>query len=90
MNQKVGRRYIKSNKNNRPIITSSGGDFTSVVDGITFGVVNGQWFHSGNRAWKPEEMLAWAQANQLFFCQLSKNIEKWADAVKNGSPLKSL
>jgi hypothetical protein len=72
----------KDSKSNRPILQhKSNGDFVSVVDGITFGLMAGRPFHSGRRVWPVEEQADWAAANERFFAVLSDNLRAYRQAV---------
>ena len=55
-------------------------DFVSVVDGITFGLLNGERFHSGRRDWSTEDQTNWAFANAQFFRTLANNLSQYARA----------
>jgi hypothetical protein len=80
MRQKLGTIIDKSKTENRTIVESNFGDSVSIVDGITFGVINGKSFHSNRRDWKREDKNNWAYANAIFFEKLAKNLKDFAMA----------
>jgi len=76
---KVGLVYNKVTRRNQTI-AQKGFDCVSVVDGITFGVLDGKRFHSARRDWLDEDIKAWAESNAIFFERLANNLRNFAHA----------
>lgn len=63
------------------------GDFVSVVDGVTFGVMEGRPFNSSVRSdWKPEDQIRWARAQAAFFRTIAENLDQYADSTARTKP----
>lgn len=60
------------------------GDFVSVVDGITFGVMEGRPFHSARADWPISDQVRWSRAQAVFFRNISENLDGYADATAKG------
>ncbi len=60
------------------------GDFVSVVDGITFGVIEGRAFHSARADWPVDDQLRWSRAQAVFFRNVAQNLDAYADATAKG------
>ena len=56
--------------------------FASVVDGITFGIVNGVPFDTGRKEWSLEEKIRRAEGNAHFFEAMASNLRLWAGEVR--------
>jgi hypothetical protein len=80
---KVGIQTRKIASEQKTLVVK-GNDFVSVVDGVTFGLLDGKRFHSGRRDWSTEDQNNWAFANAQFFKTLARNLEQYKQAEKMG------
>jgi hypothetical protein len=51
--------------------------FGSVVDGITFGIVDSKPFDTANPDWTTKAKKRWAEGNAIYFETLAKNLRNW-------------
>jgi hypothetical protein len=80
--QKIGVQCNISKSDCKQIARHMGKpDFVSVVDGVTFGVLDGHTFHSGPRDWSVEHQTRWAVANAAFFQALADNLTAYQRAL---------
>jgi len=71
--EKLSKTYGKTQ--GRKQIGSSMLDFVAVVDGITFGAINGKSYDTGNSNWSKEDKIIWAKLSALFFYSLAEKLE---------------
>lgn len=64
--------------------------FASVVDAITFGIVDGVAFDTGRKDWDTDEKVRWAEGNAKFFEGLARNLKLWSLLVAIDPPTKSI
>lgn len=57
-------------------------EFVSVVDGITFGILEGKAIHAAGSEWTKESKLRWVKLNAAFFRLLANNLERWGSIIE--------